>query len=143
MAILVTAGTGKSSKHLEKLLQQENIPFILTSRRGAAAAPVGLADRTVKFDMLDKSTYANAFEYKLVNGKKLTAMYLITPETEHPLQYLDAFIEFAVDHGIQRVIMMAGSIAEVTPEWVEQTWRYLSSLQVEFRVLRPTWFSGM
>ena len=47
MAILLTGGTGKTSTHLAKLLQDANIPFLLTSRKGQAGVPSGM--EAVKF----------------------------------------------------------------------------------------------
>jgi uncharacterized protein YbjT (DUF2867 family) len=47
MAILLTGGTGKTSTHLAKLLQDANIQFLLTSRKGQAGAPSGM--EAVKF----------------------------------------------------------------------------------------------
>ncbi len=47
MAILLTGGTGKTSTRLAKLLQDANIPFVLTSRKGQAGAPSGM--EAVKF----------------------------------------------------------------------------------------------
>jgi len=47
MAILLTGGTGKTSTRLAKILQDANIPFLLTSRKGQAGAPSGM--EAVKF----------------------------------------------------------------------------------------------
>jgi hypothetical protein len=40
--LLLTGGTGKTSIRLARFLQNANIPFLLASRRGFAAAPPGM-----------------------------------------------------------------------------------------------------
>lgn len=54
MAIILTGGTGKTSIRVARFLQNENIPFVLASRRGQSAAPPDMP--AVKFDWLDKDT---------------------------------------------------------------------------------------
>jgi len=137
MAVLVTAGTGKTSRHLEKLLQEAQIPFVLTSRRGPAAAPDGLAEKTVSFDMLDDTTFNNPFSHKFPNGESITSMYFIGPEVDDPTPSMIAFIDFAVGKGVKRIVMLTGSSTEHGGAWA-----HMDSLGIEFSVLRATWFNG-
>jgi festuclavine dehydrogenase len=143
MAVLITGGTGKTARHLERFLANANTPFVLTSRRGPSGAPEGLSDKTVKFDMLDESTFAAPFAYKFQNGEKITSLYLIAPECENPAFVADSFIDYVTKKGVKRIVMLAGSTAEISNEFVADTCKSLTDIGLEYCVLRPTWFNGI
>jgi festuclavine dehydrogenase len=143
MAVLITGGSGKTARHLKDFLRTASVSFVLTSRRGPAGAPDGFADKTVIFDMLDESTFSNPFEFDFPNGIQINSLYLIAPECEDPIPALDSFIKYSVKHGVKKVIMLAGSTAEISDSYVKEMWRHLKHMNVEYCVLRPTWFNGI
>ncbi|KAI9794246.1 MAG: hypothetical protein M1816_006172 [Peltula sp. TS41687] len=141
MAVLFTGGTGKTSVRIAALLQEANIPYLLASRRGEAAAPAGMP--AVKFDWLDSSTFAKPFQHQLVTGAGgFRAVYLIAPVVADPATPMNAFVDYAVkEHGVTRFVVMGGSTTEPdAPHHVGKVWKHLIDIGVEHCVLRPTWF---
>lgn len=142
MAILLTGGTGKTSTRLARFLQNENIPFLLASRRGASAAPLGMP--AVKFDWLDKSTWQTPFQYKFADGSAISAAYLMEPLVSEPWIPLNEFIDYAgKEHGVKRFVLVAGTSSEPGKPGMGMVWQHFLDRGVEFCVLRPSWFMGM
>jgi festuclavine dehydrogenase len=141
MAVLVTGGTGKTSKHLASFLQDANVPFVLASRKAESAAPSGMA--AVKFDWLDSSTYENPFRYKFPGEESISAIYLIAPEVPDPVPSMNAFIDHALQkHGVKRFVLLAGSSIEKGGYYLGKVWSHLDDVGVEYCVLLATWFMG-
>lgn len=108
MAILLTGGTGKTSVRLARLLQDANIPFLLASRRGKAAAPAGMP--ATKFDLLDSLTFETPFQYKFPGGESISAIYLISTILDDPEASLNAFVDYAFkEHGVKRFVCLAAT----------------------------------
>lgn len=142
MAILVTGGAGKTSSHLARYLQDAKIPFLLASRRGEAGAPSGMY--AAKFDWLDSSTYDNPFQHESLDGKSISAVYLIAPEVADPVSSMNAFIDHAVKkHGVKRFVLLGGSSLELGGPYLGQVWSHLIDSGLEYCVLRATWFMGL
>ncbi|KAN0095231.1 NAD(P)-binding protein [Hyaloscypha variabilis] len=139
MAILLTGGTGKTSTHLAKLLQDANIQFLLTSRKGQAGAPSGM--EAVKFDWDDASTYKAPFQHKFPNGETIKAVYLISPQSHNASPLMISFVDIAIKHGVKRVVMLTGSETERNGGIHSgSVWQHLEDSGVEYCVLRATWF---
>lgn len=142
MAILLTGGTGKTSVHAARLLQDQKIPFLLASRRGEDAAPAGMP--AVKFDWLDSSTYGNPFEHEVAGGKGFSAIYLIAAEVVDPEVSMNAFIDFVVQkHSATRFVLLTDSLAQPDGHRQGKVWQHMIDIGVDYCVLRPTWFLGM
>jgi uncharacterized protein YbjT (DUF2867 family) len=140
MAILLTGGTGKTSLHLASLLQQANIPFLLTSRRGPSASSLP----TVKFDWNDETTWINAFTHQFPESEKITAIYLLSGELAEPAPLLNKFIDLANnEYGVKRFVLCSGSTAEIGGSYHGKIWQKLHDEKLEYCVLRPSWFMGM
>ena len=140
MAILLTGGTGKTSLHLAALLQQANIPFLLTSRRGPSASSLP----TVKFDWNDETTWINAFTHQFPKSEKITAVYLLSGELAEPAPLLNKFIDLAHnEYGVKRFVLCSGSTAEIGGPYHGKIWQKLHDEKLEYCVLRPSWFMGM
>lgn len=141
MAILLTGGTGKTSTRLAKLLQDAGIPFLLASRRAETAVPSRMP--AVQFDWLDESTFDRPFQYSFPSGEKITAVYLIAPEVSDPVPSMNAFIDFAAaKHGVERFVLLCGTSIEKGGYHVGKVWQHLVEKEVEYCVLRATWFMG-
>ncbi|KAI9704652.1 MAG: hypothetical protein M1820_005400 [Bogoriella megaspora] len=134
MSILITGGTGKIGMPLAQMLQNAKIPFLLTSRKGLSGAPVGM--QAVKFDWSDASTFDNAF-----NQAKIIAVFLVAPWSSSPAEMMNPFIDVAVQHGVKRFVMMAGTTVDKGGHYVGTVWQHLSDLKTETCVLRPSWFN--
>ncbi|KAF2669914.1 NAD(P)-binding protein [Microthyrium microscopicum] len=140
-SIIVTGGTGKTGSQLVTLLKEADIPFLLTSRRGSESSPKNLVNMTANFDMYDKTTFRNAFDSAHEKNNAVTGLFLVAPEGDGALQALDRFIDYAVKHGsIECVVQLTGSYAEMSEEYVNNTWRRLKDMGVQYYALRPTWF---
>ncbi|KAK1234878.1 hypothetical protein PQX77_001972 [Marasmius sp. AFHP31] len=133
MTILLTGGTGKTSSRIAKLLEDAKVPVLLTSRRPRTEP------NFVKFDWSDSSTYKNPFQHE--QGRNITAIYLVAPETQDPFVPMNEFIELAVkEHGVKRFVLMGGSDGPGEGHHVGKVWQKLLDLKVEYCVLRPNWF---
>lgn len=134
MAILLTGGTGKTSKHVARFLQEANIPFLLASRRVEAAAPAG--EPATKFDWLDYSTHENPFQHEISNGERISAVYLIAPEVQDPAPSMNAFIDIAVEKpSIKRFVLLSGSSLTKGGFYTGQVWQHLEDIGVDHTVL--------
>ncbi|THX58310.1 NAD(P)-binding protein [Aureobasidium pullulans] len=122
MAILLTGGTGKTSLHLASLLQQANMPFLLTSRRGPSASSLP----TVRFDWNDESTWINAFTHQFPESEQITAIYLLSGELAEPAPLLNKFIDLANnEYGVKRFVLCSGSTAEIGGPYHGKIWQKL------------------
>ena len=138
MAVLLTAGTGKTSLRIASLLQKANTPFLLASRRGQSAAPSGMA--AAKFDWLDNTTFENPFQHTFPGGEKISAVYLVSPEVQDPAPCMNEFIDLAVKKGAKRFVLIGGSTIYLGGHHVGKVWSHLTELGVEYCILQPSWF---
>jgi festuclavine dehydrogenase len=140
MAIIVTGGTGMTGIRLAALLKDANIPFVLTSRRGPAAAP-GMP--VVEFAWGDARTFPNPFKHF---SEKVSGIYIIGPDS-HPsaAASVNSFIDYAVkEHGVRRFILAGGTLLQKGGHLeMGKVWEHLDDIGVEYGALRLTWFMGM
>ena len=141
MAVLLTGGTGKTSKHIISLLQERKVSFLVASRSATDRAPRGI--QAVNFDWLDSSTYDAPFKKALPTGVDVNTIYLVTPVLPDPVAPLTAFTDLAVNkYKVKRVVLLAGLDTVQNGPYVGKFWQHLADLGVEYCVLRPTWFKG-
>lgn len=139
MAILVVGGNGKTATRLARFLQGDNIPFLLTSRKGAAGAPAGMP--ATKFDWMDKSTWEEPFKFKFVNGESISAVYITQPLVPDPWKPMVEFVNFAREkYGVKRFVNVAGSSAQVGGPGMGKLWEHFIKTKVDYCLLRPSWF---
>ncbi|KAJ7488509.1 hypothetical protein B0H11DRAFT_1720406, partial [Mycena galericulata] len=117
---------------LAKLLLQAKIPVVLANRSGDVPAPF----KGARFDWLDAATYGIPFEV----DPTIDRIYLIPPPTLGMLPLMKAFIDVAIGKGVKRFVLMSASMVELGGPIMGQVHEYLSSLNVEFCALRPSWF---
>ena len=142
MPVLLTGGTGKTSVRLARFLQNENIPFLLASRRGLSAAPSGMP--AVQFDWLDQSTWKEPFQHRFAGGGTISAIYLMEPLVAEPWKPMNEFIDYArKEHGVSRFVLVAGSSAEPSQPGMGMVWQHFLDTGVDYCVLRPSWFMGV
>jgi len=170
MAILLTGGTGKTSLRLASLLSTSTppIPFLLlarnpppqtslsTSKPGSpTSAPASLP--YLKFDWSDPSTHIPVLTYSFPNNEKISAIYLIAPQSPSAAADMISFIDLAIKHEVKRFVLLTGSDAEPVAAGAGpadghvvgsgRVWGRLQEMKreqgVRFTVLRATWFMGM
>jgi festuclavine dehydrogenase len=57
---------------------------------------------------------------------------------------MKALIDLAVEKGVQRFVLLSGSVLDVADgPMMGKVSKHISSLGVEWAILRPTWFMGM
>ncbi|CZT12768.1 related to nucleoside-diphosphate-sugar epimerase family protein [Rhynchosporium agropyri] len=138
MAILLTGGKGKTSSRLGRILKDAKIPFIMTSRRGDSGFSDDLP--VAKFDLTDESTYKGPFQHSSLKGEKISAIYLVLPETADPVTPSIAFINYAVGkHGVKRFVLLSGTTATKGGPMVGKIWEHLARMDVEYSVLKASW----
>ncbi len=131
MSILVTGGRGNTSSGLCALLHEAKVPFVVASRSKDESSPYQQA----QFDWLDESTYEPLLQSTLFN-----AVYLIPPPTVDMVERTKAFIVVALSQGVRRFVLLSSSAVEAGGPAHGQIHEYLISQDVEFAVLRPSWF---
>ena len=134
MTTLVTGGTGKTGSHVARLLHDAGYPLVVASRKGVAAEPFKVA----KFDYSDPTTFENPF----IVDPNIDRLYLVTPDVEDQLGAVRTFIDFALTKGVKRIVYV-GSSAPLECKLYSPVWKYITTLGVEYTILRPTWFIGM
>ncbi|KAK7051745.1 NAD(P)-binding protein [Favolaschia claudopus] len=134
MTVLLTGGMGRSAKPLAERLHAANIPFLIANRSGVVPEP--FRDRGVQFDWLDSSTYRLPFEA----DKSIDRVYLIAPSSGDPIPPMKAFIDFAIQQGVKRFVLMSAAPAPIGGPMMGKVHEYLDSLGVEYCALRPSWF---
>lgn len=129
-----------TGNRLAALLKNANIPFVLTSRKGPAAAP---DMPVVEFDWGKAKTFPNPFKQI---SEKVSAVYIIGP-AGHPdsaAAAVNSFIDYAVqEHGVRRFVLAGGTLLRKGGHLeMGKVWAHLDDIGVEYSVLRLTWFMG-
>ncbi|KAJ6504559.1 hypothetical protein DFH09DRAFT_1050965 [Mycena vulgaris] len=126
MTILLTGGTGKSATPLAKLLLNANQRVLLANRSGKVPAPF----TGVQFDWLDASTYKNPFEA----DARIDRVYLVAPPVFDMLPMMKAFIDYAIERGVKRFVLMSASLLEAGAPMMGQVHDYLASIALIFLI---------
>lgn len=134
-SILLLGGTGKVSSRIAPLLSSNGYSVLLASRSGNA--PSLPHCHGIKFDWFDQSTYANAFS----SNHAISAIFIVAPSIVDQLPFTKIFIDLAISKGIKRFVLLSASVMSVGDgPMMEAVSKYLVSLDVEYAILRPTWF---
>ncbi|KAK0487380.1 hypothetical protein IW261DRAFT_1548415 [Armillaria novae-zelandiae] len=126
MTILITGGTGKTGSRLARRLLDVNYLVFLTSRKGVVPEPF----KGVKFDWCDPSTFENPFTV----DPDMDRIYIVAPDggcAGEVIEPMKPFIDLVVTKG-----RIAGGPS------IGMVHEYLLSLQVDYAILRPSWFYG-
>lgn len=136
MSVLVLGGRGKTATHLATLLEQHNIPFVVASRTPTENNSLG----HLRFDWLDEGTYSNVLASKM---GLIGAVYMVAPEVPDCLTPMKKFIDHARQSGTRRFVLLSSSAIAAGGPFFGKVHEYLCTLEVEYSVLRPSWFQGM
>ncbi|KAK0630881.1 nucleoside-diphosphate-sugar epimerase family protein [Bombardia bombarda] len=143
MAILLTGGAAaETAVRISELCKENGTPFVFASRRGAApdSAPAPTDAPTVRFDWTDASTYHAPFAHVFPNGETIKSVYMVMPRVPEPDKPMNAFIDYAIEHGAKRFVLMAGTTATPGGLGPGQVWQHLIEKGVEYAICKPTWF---
>lgn len=136
-AILLIGGTGKIASRIAPLLSSNGNNILIASRSGAS--PQLPNCQGVKFDWFDSTTFTSPFE-----SASISAAFLIHPTTLYPLSIMKPFIDLAISNGVRRFVLLGSSIIDVGQEvLMGKVSEYIISQNVDYAVLRPSWFMGM
>ena len=119
---LVLGGTGKTGRRIAEKLQARGVKTRIASR--SADLP---------FDWNDRSTWGAALE-------DVTAVYVsYAPDLAIPgaKDAIRAFVEKAVTHGVQRLVLLSGR----GEEEAQDCERIIQEAGVEWTVVRASWFN--
>lgn len=140
MSILVLGGRGITASRVSSLLSAAKMPFLIASRSSDPDTPYIQAI----FDWVDEKTYGNPFETASSNGlDPISAIYMVAPPIMDMVPPMNAFIDYAREKGVKRFVLMSASTikkGDVAMGKVHE--RIASFSDVEWAVLRPTWFMG-
>ncbi|KAK0457557.1 uncharacterized protein EV420DRAFT_1549020 [Desarmillaria tabescens] len=133
MTILLTGGTGQTGNRIARLLHDANHRVLVTSRKGVAPAPF----KGVKFDWYDPSTFEGVF----ATDPSIDRVYLVSPPgIVDVFSSMKPFIDLAVQKGVKRFVLLGVSMVESGQQAWGKVHEYLSSLKVDYAVIRPSWF---
>jgi festuclavine dehydrogenase len=136
-SILLTGGTGKVSSRIAPLLSSKGEAVLVASRSGKCPSIPNTTG--VIFDWLDPATYNNPFSHSQIN-----TVFLVAPPIMDCLPPMEAFIILALQKGVKRFVLLSGSLLEVGDgPMMAKVSKYITSLGVEWAVLRPSWFFGL
>ncbi len=136
MTILLTGGGGRTSNAIAQKLHEAKTSFLILSRTGSAASPF----RACKFDWNDEATYALPFS----RATDISAVYIVVPMTmtDEKAEPVIAFIQYAKTKGVKRFVALSASNAPPGQRVMGVVHDRLASLDVNYTVLRPTWYMG-
>ncbi|PQE31063.1 agroclavine dehydrogenase protein [Rutstroemia sp. NJR-2017a WRK4] len=133
--ILLLGGTGKVASRIAALLHASSYPTLLAHRSSAPLS--SLPDvPACKFDWTDASTYSNPFQ----QVQNIQAVFLVAPPVMDMLPPMKDFIDLAVEKGVKRFVLLSASLLPAGGPAMGMVHEYLSSLKLDYAVLRPTWF---
>lgn len=119
---LVLGGTGKTGRRVAERLTARGLPVRIGSRSGEPP-----------FDWEDRATWASAL-------RNVGAVYLTYyPDLAIPgaVEAVGAFVELAVEHGIQRLVLLSGR----GEEEAQRAERVVRESGLDWTILRSSWFS--
>jgi festuclavine dehydrogenase len=97
----------------------------------------------VTFSWSDNSTFENPFEHPQAKESPISAMYIVAPNGEDTVLAGElAFVEFAAARGVRRFVLLGSSMVPENGPFMGQVHAKLKQLDVEWAVLRPSWFMG-
>lgn len=135
--VFLTGGTGKVSSRLASLLSTADNPTIVASRSGTSL-PLSHS-HGVKFDWDNPETWSSAF-----GNTSITAAFLVAPPINDCAPPVIKFIDFAIGKGVKRFVLLSASMLPVEDgPMMSQISKYIVGLDVEYAILRPSWFMGM
>ncbi|KAI1478846.1 putative ergot alkaloid A [Daldinia eschscholtzii] len=138
MTILLLGGRGKTASRIASLLHDAGRPFLVASRSTTTDSPY----RQAVFDWTKPNTYENPFAKALAEGlSPISAVYLVPPPISDVAPCMISFVNFAVKRGVKRFVLLSASTIEKGGPAMGQVHQHLDSLNnIEYAVLRPTWF---
>jgi festuclavine dehydrogenase len=132
--IVLTGGTGKVSSRIAPLLSAHGNTTLVASRSGTT--PSLPCCQGVKFDWLDSTSYTAPFEHGPVS-----AIFLVAPPIMECFPPMKMFIDLAIGKGTKRFVLLSVSVPDVGDGPIMgQVANYIISLNVEYAILKPTWF---
>jgi uncharacterized protein YbjT (DUF2867 family) len=148
-AILVLGGTGKvGSRIVRQLRSYDTNHLVLVASRNATKQQSEDDDkvRHVTFDWDNTDTWSNPFS-ALPAGTTLSAVYIIAPGSLNAETLMNGFVDFAHERGVRRFVLQSASCIEEGGVLMGKVHAHLRELgqkgEVEWAVLRPTWFQRM
>jgi festuclavine dehydrogenase len=134
--ILLTGGTGKISRCLAPYLSSAGHHITMASRSGTC--PLLPNCQGIAFNWLDSSTYSN------LDLPSISTILLIAPPIIDPFPPMKDFIDLSILQGVRRLVLISGSLLDVGDgPMMARVSKYITTLGVEYAILRPSWFMGM
>ena len=125
-SILLTGGTGKTGSRIAAQLATRNVRTRIASRHPQLCQTF--------FDWFDPSTFASALE-------NIESVYLLAPlGVADCLKIMQAFIDQALNAGVQRMVFLSSSLVPEGAPVFGQVHQYLHHHAPSWVVLRPSWF---
>lgn len=140
MTILLLGGRGKTASRIASLIHTANLPFLVASRSSSPTSPYQQAH----FDWTKEDAYGDPFIKASAEGMPpISIVYLVPPPIFDLARPMICFVDVARQRGVKRFVLLSASTIENGGPAMGQVHAHLDSLEdIEYAVLRPTWFMG-
>ena len=143
-AVFFTQALGRVTAYTMSFMYEAKLPFIVgATRQKDIEALKAQGAEALKFTW-DRSMWDAPFNHQVANGKRITAVYLITPEIPRATQVMLDYIDYTFKKkGVKRFVIVTGTHAKIGDGHIGKLWQRFIELGAEYCVLRATWFMGM
>jgi uncharacterized protein YbjT (DUF2867 family) len=101
----------------------------------------------VTFDWTEKSTYDSLFDNAAKVGSSIRAVFIVAPQSLDAAPTVVEFVDLARARGVKRFVLLSAAPVDEGGPVMGKVHSYLKQLgtdgEVEWAVLRPTWFQGV
>ncbi|KAG6850750.1 hypothetical protein H0H93_009373 [Arthromyces matolae] len=125
-------GTGKTGLRIAHHLERAGYSVLLACRSGRVPEPF----RGVSFNWFDSTTFKNPFDI----DSRIDRVYLVCPDVQDVLSVMKPFIELAIAKGVKRFVLLSSTVWGKGGYRSGKVHEYLEDCEIEWAVLRPTWF---
>lgn len=141
MTILLTGSAGKTAAALAEVLSDDQ-NVLIASRR----PPDRSQHPTVRFDWLERDTWANVFSHPQAQESPVSAAYLVLPDLLEARENAIPFIRTCIDHNVRRFVLLSAWENEEGGALLGGVHSELKAIGekegIGWAVLRPHFFMG-
>jgi len=139
-AVFFTQAIGRTTAYTMSFMYEAKLPFIVGGQRIKELNQLKAQDAVaVKFDW-NRPTWDAPFNHEFPDGKRITSMYLVTPDMPRATQVMLDYIDYTFkEKGVKRFVIVTGTHAKAGEGHIGKLWQRFIDLGAEYAILRATW----